>query len=172
MEFALAPWLVYILIFIAKISELAMVTLRTILTARDEKLINALLCFIQISIWVVSTATVINNVTEDPMRIVAYVLGCTVGCYVGMVLDEQLAIGQNMLTVIIDGENGKDLTKIVRDDGYAVTVLQGKGRERDKLVLMIATRRKKQKRLIKIIKDAVPEAMIIRESISTVGGYL
>lgn len=168
----MSAWIVYILIFISKISELSIITLRTILTARDEKLVNTLLCFIQSALWIVSTSTVVVNITGDPGRVIAYVLGCSVGCYMGMVLDEKLAIGQNMITVIVDEEKGKELVKTIRSSGFAVTVLQGKGLEKSRLVLMIATRRKRQGELTKLIKQNAPSAMIIRESINTVGGYL
>ena len=168
----MSTWIIYILIFISKISELTIVTLRTILTARDEKVVNTLLCFIQSSLWIVSTSTVIVNITEDPGRVIAFVLGCSAGCYIGMILDEKLAIGQNMITVIADEEVSKELIKTIRNNGFAVTVIQGKGLEKNRAILMIATRRKRQGELIKLIKKVAPSSMIIRESISTVGGYL
>jgi len=163
---------IYFLIFIAKILDIALSTFRTVLIARNERFVNTIIAFIQSAIYIITAATVITNIANDPFRIIAYVIGCAVGSYFGMYLDEKMAIGQDMLTVILDEDSSKLIIKRVRDEGYGVTVLQGKGRYKDRVILMIAIKRKKEKDVIKIIKGMSKDAMIIDNSITTLGGRL
>ncbi len=164
--------LIYFVIFIAKVTEGAIFTVRTILTSRDERVINTILGFVQNLIWILTTATVVTNITSDYFKVVAYVLGSTASIYIGMVLDSVLAIGQNMVTVITDHSISEELAGRIREKGYAVTAWSGKGKEKERQVLMIVTRRKREKELFKLISTVDPSAVILSESISISGGYV
>lgn len=164
--------MIYLFIFLSEIFILACVILRGILSARNEKLINLTLGTIQTGVYVLSSSLVVGGIIDDPLRVVFYVLGCGIGCYLGMVLDEKLAIGQDMITVIIDKKDGIELTKEIRERGYAITTLDGKSKNKDKTILMIATKRKREKKLINLIMKINENALIIDESINTIGGYI
>ena len=163
--------IMYLSIFLAQAIQLAIKTYRTILTARKEKVINTLLCIVQNLCNIYATAFVIIGITEDPLRAIFFVLGCSFGCYVGMVLDKKFAIGKDMLTVIVDCDKGSGIAKEIREKGYAVTTLDGKSKEKDKMILMIGTNRKKENELIKIILSKDKNALLIDESINSIGGY-
>lgn len=163
--------IMYLLIMFSQMVNLIFATIRPILTARGEKTINTICCLVQNIFYVVGTAYVIVGVTEDPVRIVFYLIGCTLGCYLGMVLDEKLAIGTDMLTVIIDRKDSDRLTTFIRDNGFAVTTMDAKSTDKDKEILMIGIKRKKEKKLINSILKNEKNAVIIDESVGTVGGY-
>ncbi|MCQ2748687.1 MAG: DUF2179 domain-containing protein [Clostridia bacterium] len=87
-------------------------------------------------------------------------------------MDEKMAIGRDILTVIIDDdEKSEDIVKMIRNQKIAVTVLDGKGIELKRKVLMIAVDKKKEKNLLKTIKEFDEKAVIIDESISSTNGY-
>lgn len=162
---------IYIIIFVVQIFRYALATLRNALMARGEKVVNTLLAFILSISYVLLAAKVFLNLKSDPWQAVSYVLGSVVGTYIGMVLDEVFALGQDILTVIVDKEKGNILTQDIRSKGYAVTVVEGKGIKDDRLVLLIALNRKKEKNLMKTILEDDKTAVVISESVTTVGGY-
>lgn len=161
----------YVLIFTIQIVRYALATLRNALMARGEKVVNTILAFLLSISYILLVAKVFANLTSDPWQAVSYVLGSVVGTYMGMVIDEFSALGQNILTVICDVEKGKQLTEDIRKKGYAVTVVEGKGIKDDRLVLLIAINRKKEKKLMKTILKDDSTAVVISESVTTVGGY-
>ena len=164
--------MIYLFIFLSEIFILACVILRGILSSRNEKVINLTLGTIQTAVYVISSSLVVGGIIQDPLRVVVYVLGCGIGCYLGMVLDEKLAIGQDMITVIVDKKDGVKLVKEIRESGYAVTTLEGKSKNKDKTILMIATKRKREKKLINLIFRINENVLIIDESVNTIGGYI
>lgn len=163
--------LFYFLIFIAEAINLMMVTVRAILTSRGEKLLNTICGFIQTTVYVIATAYVLVGITEDIYRAVAYILGCAFGCYMGMVVDDWFAIGKNMLTVIVDRKDGDRLATLIRERGFALTTMEAQSSNNDKSILMIGLKRKKEKKLIHSILENEKDAVIVDESINTVGGY-
>lgn len=162
----------YIFIVVGQIVQNAISTFRLALTARDEKLLNSIMCFVQSVIGITVTVFALTSLFTDPMQAVWYIIGGTLGNYFGMLLEEKLALGQNILTIIVNEEKGKILTNDLRDKGFAVTVLDGKGIKEKRSILMIAVNRRKEKRLIRNILKDDSTAVILDESVSTVGGYL
>src|SRR5574344_1506352 len=106
--------LTYILIFVAKIVENCLSTLRLILVANGKKLIGAILQGIVTLVWLFSAATVIINITDDLWKILFFVLGSFVGSYLGSLLEEKIAFGTNLLMVITSHEKENIIKKKIR----------------------------------------------------------
>jgi uncharacterized protein YebE (UPF0316 family) len=163
----------YLFIFVAKVIEVALSTLRVIILNSGKKMLGAILLFIIIIIWLIVAGMVVINITEDPISIIMYALGNAVGSYLGSWLEEKLALGDNIVMAIIDDEKGDNLTNILRKKGYAVTTMDGKGLEKNKKVLMIASKRKKRQDIIKVIKKIDKQAMIlVQPALDIHGGYV
>ena len=81
-----------------------------------------------------------------------------------------MALGSNMLLAIIDKDLEEVITATIRNENYAVTVLDGKGKEKDRAILMIMVARKKRKKVTNIIKKIDSSAMIISETAATING--
>lgn len=164
--------LLYFLIFISKVFENALATLRLIVVANGKKLVGAFLQFGVALVWVLVTGVVVVNVQKDPLKIVFFALGSFAGSYIGSLLEEKIALGTNLLTVIIDKQYGKVITDHLRDEGFAVTSLEAVGKNSGKYVLMIVNKRKKREEIISIIKKEDNHAMIVSEKASMlIGGY-
>lgn len=163
--------LIYFLIFAGQLVQNAISTFRYALIARGERLLNTVMCFFQSVIGMACSAFALKSLFEDPLQGAIYIISAAIGNYVGVKLEEILALGQNILTVIVSDENGKEITENLRSKNYAVTVLEGKGIKAKKAVLMIAVNRRKERKLMKEILSKDSAAVIINESVSTVGGY-
>lgn len=162
--------ILYLVIFIAKTIELALGTLRLIVVANGKKVMGAILQGVIAVVWICITGVVVNNITENPFKIVAFALGSLFGSYVGSVIEEKMALGSNMLIAIVDKNLEQTITTRLRCENYAVTVLEGKGKEKERSVLMIMVARKKRQHIVNIIKQIDFESLIIAENAFTVNG--
>lgn len=162
--------IIYIVIFIAKTIELALGTLRLIVVANGKKTLGAILQGVIALVWVCVTGLVVVDVTKDPLKVVAFALGSAFGSYIGSFIEEKMALGSNMLMAIIDKKLEDAVTTTIREEGYAVTVINGEGKEKERAILMIMVARKKRHHIVNLIKRIDYEAMIISESAATISG--
>lgn len=163
----------YILIFGAKLLENALGTLRLILLSNGRKGLGSVLQFIIVMLWLIVAGSVLSNISEDIISVIMYAVGAAVGTYTGGILEEKIAMGNNMVTVICDQKHGKRVVNRLRSKNIAITELDGKGKVDNKKVLLIVAKRKNKHDIIKLIKHHDPTAMILSESVSDIhGGYL
>lgn len=159
-----------LLIFFAKIIEVAVGTLRHILVYRGYRKQGVLLALFEIFLWVFVASTVINGLTESPMKGIVYGFGFAAGVYVGSRLEEKLAYGKVLIQTIVSVEIGVKLTKMLRDLGYGVTTVPASGKDAARTVLMIYTNRRGNENIVATIQEVEPNAMIISNDVSTLLG--
>src|SRR5215210_4881309 len=95
---AMAWWLP-IVIFLAETCVVTFSTLRTIFVARGMKPFAACLGLVEASIWLFAIGQVVSNLQHVPCSI-AYALGFVCGNYLGMTIEEMLAIGTQVVRII------------------------------------------------------------------------
>lgn len=154
----------YFLIFISKVVENTLSTLRLIIVANGKKLLGAILNFIIALVWLFVTGAVIVNITEDPFKIIFFALGSFVGSYVGSIIEEKVALGNNMLFTVINKDVYKLVVEFLNDEGHTVTVLNGE-KDDNKIILMIVVKRKKRKNVVKFIRLLDKDSIIISENV-------
>lgn len=159
------------LIFFAKIVEVTMGTLRIILINKGYRKQGVILSFIEIVLWVFVASRVITGISEAPIKGIVYSLGFSAGVYTGSRIENWLAFGRVLVQVITNSTIGIELTDTLRKEGYGVTTINAHGKDNDRLVLMVYTDRKRKPQLIKRIQSIDPQAMIVINEVSTVGGY-
>lgn len=129
--------MIYIAIILAKIVEVSMATIRIVLITKGERKIGAFIGFFEVSLWLVLVSTVLTNIMADPLKIVAYALGFALGNYIGSVVEEKIGIGSAEIQAIVKAEHGKLLSDALREQGYAVTVMQGEGKNHPRNILLM-----------------------------------
>lgn len=164
--------ILYFIIFISKTIEVALGTLRLIVVANGKKVMGAILQGVISIVWILITGIVVIDIGKDPFRIVAFALGCTLGSYVGSFIEEKMALGSNLLIAIIDKNLKEVITDKIRNKNFAVTTIDGCGKEKERSILMIMVARKKRQQVANIIKSFDKCAMIVAENaLSIAGGY-
>jgi len=156
--------LIYILIFLSKIIENALATLRLIVVANGKKVLGAILQLCISLVWILVTGIVINDLTKDILKIVFFALGSLVGSYLGSFIEEKMALGYNLITCITN-DNEKILYNQLDLKGYNFITLNGYKKNTHNDVFFITVSRKKRKHIINIIKDYDSKATIISELI-------
>ncbi len=162
----------YLLIFIVKVFEVSLATLRIVLITKDERIKGAAIGFFEVIIWVLVVSAVLQNITEDPFKIVVYALGFAVGNYVGSLLENKLAIGVTNIEVIAHKNHGKRLAKHLRGNGLAVTSVNAYGMNDKREILYLHVPRKQVKQTVNKIRTFQEDVVITINDIKPVyGGY-
>ncbi len=163
---------VYLLILVAKIVEVTLATTRIVLITKGEKLLGSIIGFFEIIIWVIIISTVLKDITSDPIKVVVYALGFAIGNYLGSVVEEKLSFGTLRLEAIVKEKDGDELVESLRKNGFAVTVVKGKGMNSDRYVLIMNIKRRKLSEATQLIKEIQSNVVITINDIKPVyGGY-
>lgn len=150
--------LIYIFIFLSKIVENAIATLRLILVSNGKKTLGAILNFIISIIWIISTGLVVVDF-KDPFKIIVFALGSFLGSYIGSLMEEKIGIGSNMLYTITSVEKTEIIKNKLNELNYNTYILNSN----DKNILLIMVARKNRKQVLDIIRNIDNEAIIISE---------
>ncbi len=152
--------LIYTGIFLAKLVEVSLSTVRIVLVGRGEKLKGTVIGFFEVLLWLVVTANVLSSVASDPFKILVYCAGFSCGIYLGMVIEDKLAIGTACIQAVVLPDGKGNLSQNLRQQGYGVTVMQGQGRDSVVEVLMIYVKRKSLPEATELIRSHNPNALI------------
>lgn len=147
----------YLIIFILKIIENSLATLRLILVSNGKKWLGAFLLFTTSIIWIVSSHIAIIDISISMVLI--FSVGSLLGSYIGSILEEKMAIGNNMLICITQ----KQMSEILRQNGYIITKVEGYGKDSKKEVLFVILKRNQNKDLISLIRSLDQEVIIVSE---------
>lgn len=162
----------YLLILVVKIFEVTLATTRIVLITKGEKLKGAIIGFFEVIIWLLLVSTVLKDITEDPIKILIYALGFALGNYVGSSFEEKLGVGTVRFEVIVKEKDGQELVKLLRDNGFAVTVLTGEGMNFTRNVLIMHVKRKRTNEVVALIKTLQDNVVITINEIKPIyGGY-
>lgn len=159
---------IYFAILFAKIIEVSLQTLRIVLITKGERFVGAVLGFIEVMIWLTVVGTVLDGIKEDPIKMIVYALGFSLGNYIGSMIEERLAFGDVTITSIIEDKEDCLLVETLRDNDFAVTVMDGRGRDSNKKVLMIFIRKTSLKKVISIIEANQPNAVITTSDVKPI----
>ena len=165
-------FLVFLLIMLAKIIEVSMATVRTVLITKGERTIGSVIGFFEVILWIYIASNVLNNIGANPWKAIFYSLGFAIGNYVGSMIEEKLAIGLAEIQIIVHEESGKMLTDFIREAGFAVTVVKGEGKNFTREILYVFAPRKKVKDVVDLVKMKEENSVItVSETKPVYGGY-
>ena len=143
MELLLTPeaWLAAGLIFVLRVLNITIDTLRILVVMRGRKLIVWFLGFFQALIFVLVLGSVLKDL-DNFLNIFAYAAGFATGNVVGMYIEERLAIGHVHLS-IVSPRWGSAIAEKLRGDGYAVTEVPARGKDGMVTMLICSVLRRK-----------------------------
>lgn len=163
-------WMILIQIFLINFSYVTLNTLRFMLTMKGYRIAAPLVSMVEITIYIVGLSLVLDHI-DSPINIFVYALGYAVGITVGIQIEDYLALGYIMVTVIIPVDDLKpDLTNLIREQGYGVTKSYGEGRDGQRVILEILSTRKSERALYKLIKELDERAFIISHEPKYISG--
>lgn len=155
-----------LLIFLARIADVSLGTLRIIFVSKGMRKIAPVIGFFEILIWLLAISRIFQDL-DNWLAYLAYAGGFAMGNYVGMLLEERLAIGHEMIRVITKTEAG-ELVAELKDSGFGVTSIKAMGVEGEVGVVYIIVKRSMVKEVLEIINNYNPRALYTIESIRLV----
>lgn len=162
-----------LLIFFAKIIEVSIGTLRSILIVKGYRPLAVALALVEITLWVFVASRVITGLADSPMKGIAYAFGFAAGVYFGSLLEQKMAFGKILIQVIATPESGAALAVSLREMGCGVTVSDAEGKDSPRRILMIVTNRRGSGKIVQRVLELDPAAMIVRHDVSSiVGGHI
>lgn len=160
-------------IFCARILDVSLGTVRTIVTVKGERLFAALIGFGEVMIWYVIVKEVLNTPENSLWLGISYALGFATGTYIGAYISEKFISG-NFGVQVITSNNSMALVYALREAGYAVSVIDVRGKnEGNKHLLFIEINKKSFNHLHKLIKEVDKEAfVVVNETKFVLNGYI
>ena len=157
-------------IFFARILDVSMGTVRTILLVKGNRKIAAALGFFEVMVFLVVLGNVVGKINE-PILIIAYCGGFACGNIIGGKLEEKLSIGRVSAEIVLK-ERNEELLKALRNEGFGVTVFEGVGLEGSSYMMKAILERKQIRGFRKVIEEVDPKAFVTIFDIRTsAGGY-
>lgn len=152
-----------LLIFILRVLDMSLDTLRLLFVMRGRKWIAAGIGALQAGVFIVAVAGVLTR-PLNIFTIAGYALGFGAGIFIGMTVEERLAIGYMMFRVY-SPSHGRAISDALRVAGHASTEFIGHGREGQITVINCAVKRKEVDEVRAIILRVDPDAFITMDEV-------
>lgn len=152
-----------LLIFLARVIDVSLGTLRIIFTARGRRYLAPLLGFVEVFIWIVAVSQITRE-ANNLLAYLAYAAGFAAGNYVGIWLDNRLGIGTLLVRAILSN-GGNQAADLLHQAGYGVTSLIGQGSTGPVQLIYTIIRRKDLTEVINLIHRVQPHAFLTVEEI-------
>lgn len=155
------PILAGLLIFVLRLSDVTLGTLRILMTVRGRKPLAALIGFVEVTIFILAISRVVRNV-DNLWLVLGYSAGFAAGTLVGMTIEEHLALGWTVVRII-----STDLTKRVatalRAAGFGVTEMTGQGMSGNVDIYEVVVRRADLPKVLPLVDQVDGKAFVIVE---------
>jgi len=164
---AVMEWIIIpVLIVVSRIFDVTIGTLRIIFVARGMKLLAPTLGFFEVLIWLIVISHVMNNL-DNPLNILAYAGGFALGNYVGINIENRLAMGMALIR-FITAVDASEVVGLLRDSGYRITSVDATGNRGPVTVFFTIVRRREIKQVVQTIKEYNPNAFYTVEDVGFV----
>ena len=144
-------------IFLARICDVSIGTVRIICVTRGFRTAAVLLAFFELVIWIVALSAVVAQLDRIE-NIIAYAGGFSAGNAVGMWLEQKLALGTQVVGLVSKGK-AQAVAERLRFAGHVVTTLDGRGRDGPVALCLSVVPRRKVARVITMAREIDSEVL-------------
>lgn len=152
-----------LLIFIARVADVSIGTLRIVYLSRGRKYLAPALGFIEILIWLLAIGQIFQNLNNIACY-AAFAGGFAAGNFVGISLENKLALGIQVVRIITSRDAG-NLIHNLRANGYGITVVDGLGASGPVKIIFTLIPRKELPRIVGIVRTHNPKAFYTVEDV-------
>ena len=145
-----------LLIIFARIGDVTVGTIRIVMVSKGEKLIAPFLGFFEVIIWLIAMSKIIENI-DNWVAYVAYGIGFASGNYIGLIIEEKLAVGIVQLQ-IITRTRATELIAKLKETGYGITYHEANGANGKVAVIYSIVKRSDMNHVVEIIRTYNPKA--------------
>ncbi|PRY09732.1 uncharacterized protein YebE (UPF0316 family) [Pontibacter ummariensis] len=157
------------LIFLARICDVTLGTLRIVFISKGDKAIAPILGFLEVLIWLIAITQVMENLSNVASYL-AWAGGFATGNFLGLRVEQKLALGQ-MVVRVITVEPADKLIERLKGRGYRLTCVDARGTRGKVNLLFMIVKRKKLDEVLGIIRDYNPQAFYTVEDVRSVSAF-
>ncbi len=163
----LFAWVILpVLIFLSRIADVSIGTVRVILVSRRLKYLAPLAGFFEVLIWILVIGQIMKNLSS-PICYVAYAGGFAAGNFIGILIAEKLSLGMVLVRVIFP-KQANGLIDRLRERRYGVTSIDGQGANGPVQILFTIVPRREVYAVVELVKESNPEAFYSIEDVDHV----
>ena len=151
------------LIFLGRITDVTVGTMRIIFISRGLRFLSVLTGFFEILIWLLAIRMIMANLNHW-VYYFTYAGGFAAGNFIGITMERHLAIG-HIVVRIITRRDATDLERHMRDHGYQLTTVDAEGEAGPVKILFLVIRRKTLPEVVRIINRFNPLAFYTVEDL-------
>ncbi len=157
-------WVVLpMLIFVARTMDVTLGTLRNVFISKGFRSIVPFIGFMEVLIWLISIRQVMQHL-DNPICYIGFAGGFAMGTYVGLLIESRLALGLQVLRIIISS-NWDPLIEVLQQENLGVTIIDGQGAKGPVKIIFTIVKRKDIAKVRGIIKRINPQAFYSIEDI-------
>lgn len=153
-------------IFTARIFDVTLDTIRIIFVSRGMKYLAPMIGFFEVLIWLIAITQIFSNLT-NPLYYVAYAGGFAMGNFIGIIIEEKMAIGTVVIRVITQ-KDATDLIDFLKCTGCGVTHVDAQGAMGPVKIIFTIVKRKDVDQVLEIIRRYNPLAFFTIEDVRSV----
>ena len=158
-------------IFFARIIDVSLGTIRTVIVVKGKNFIGSLLGFFEVTVWFLVVEQALNTASSNIFIVIAYSLGFAVGTYLGGIISKKLIKEKYEVQIITDYQV-QHMIDLIREAGFAVSILKLEGKNKNKYMLFVEVDSNKFNLLNKIVKSVDSKAFIVvNETMFVHNGY-
>lgn len=152
------------LIFAMRIVDVSMGSVRILLMVRGWRTVAAAIGFMEVIVWIVAVGHAMQHLTS-PYHLVGYAGGFAVGTYVGVSVVHLLALGRVVVRAILPDDVGASTAAVLREEGYPVTEIRGRGRDGPVDIVNVVVGRRHASQVADLIETTAPKSFITVEEV-------
>jgi uncharacterized protein YebE (UPF0316 family) len=152
------------LIFLARMSDVTLATLRNIFLSKSIKYIVPFIGFVEVMIWLLAISQIMKNL-QNPVCFLAYAFGYSMGIVVGIKIEERLALGLQIMRIILPADESASLTEALIKENYGITLIEGSGSKGPVTIILAVVKRKEIPLVQQLINNVHPNTFYSIEDI-------
>ncbi len=168
--FGIPPWifnylLLPLLIFLARIMDVSINTIRIIFVMSGRRGISTFLGFFESFIWLMAIGQIFQHI-DNVASYIAYPAGFAAGIYVGMRIEEKLALGKLVIRIITRSDI-EALKSFLMANKFRHSVMDANGPDGKESIVFTVIKREDLTVLVNKIKETNPTAFYTVESVKS-----
>jgi uncharacterized protein YebE (UPF0316 family) len=160
-------WYVWVglplLIFLARVFDVTLGTLRIIFTSRGFRNLAPVLGFVETFVWIIAVSSLVKH-AQNVAAYVGYAGGFATGTFVGMLLENKLAVGTVTVRAIIR-RDPKELIETLHAAGFGITAVDGQGSVGTVKIIYTTLKRQDLPVVVDIFHRMLPGAFLSVEEV-------
>ncbi|MBN2345122.1 MAG: DUF2179 domain-containing protein [Candidatus Aminicenantes bacterium] len=156
--------IVPLLIFLARIVDVSLQTIRIVAISRGVRWLAPLVGFFEVLIWLLVISQIIKTVSH-PLAYIAYAAGFATGTAIGQSIERRLSLGMVLIRVITPS-GSEVLRQRLQEMKFGFTHVPAQGAEGPVEVVFTVIRRQHLQQVLELVRRVLPDAFYSVEEVA------